>query len=253
MALLSSGKPIPVFDVRQRRLIPEVMDQPGLDVARHVAALHGLARINRVSGSDRILWPPLLALARTLSGRPLRVLDVATGAGDVLIQLARRAHRAGVGLDVAGCDRSPTALEHARASAEAHGIPTRFFPIDALADPLPDGFDAVVCSLFLHHLTATEAVVLLRRMADAARHLVLVNDLRRSLGGLVLAHLACRLLTRSPVVHTDGPRSVTAAFTPEELAGLAADAGLAGATVVRRWPCRMLLTWHRPSPPRSRG
>jgi SAM-dependent methyltransferase len=226
------------------------MDQPDLDTARHAAALRGLARINRVSGSDRILWPPLAALARTLGGRPLRVLDVATGAGDVPIRLARRARRAGVALELAACDRSSTALDHARQSADRHSVSIRLFPIDALADSLPDGFDAVICSLFLHHLTAADAVSLLRRMADAAGRLVLVNDLRRSAGGLLLAHLACRLLTRSPVVHTDGPRSVAAAFTPAELAGLAADAGLAGAAVARRWPCRMLLSWHRPTPPR---
>jgi hypothetical protein len=87
----------------------------------------------------------------------------------------------------------------------------------------------------------------LRRMADAAGRLVLVNDLCRGATGLALAHLACRLLTRSPVVHTDGPRSVAAAFTPTELAGLAAEAGLTGATVTRHWPCRMLLSWRRPS------
>src|SRR2546423_3850622 len=112
------------------------MDQPDLDVARHVAALRGLARINWVSGSDRILWPPLAALAQTLGGRPLRVLDVATGAGDVPIRLARRARRAGVTLDLAACDRSPTALDHARRAADAQGVPIRFFEIDALADPL---------------------------------------------------------------------------------------------------------------------
>jgi hypothetical protein len=51
------------------------------------------------------------------------------------------------------------------------------------------------------------------------------------------------LLTTSEVVHTDGPLSVEGAFTPEEVLDLAHRAGLRGASVVRRWPFRYLLTW----------
>jgi hypothetical protein len=49
------------------------------------------------------------------------------------------------------------------------------------------------------------------------------------------------------VVHVDAVRSVEAAFTIGELESLAADTGMEGATVVRRFPARMLLAW-RPSP-----
>ena len=58
--------------------------------------------------------------------------------------------------------------------------------------------------------------------------------------------LGCRVLSRSPVVHVDGPRSARAAWTVTELRGLAERAGLAGASVERRLPCRMLLDWSRP-------
>jgi hypothetical protein len=44
----------------------------------------------------------------------------------------------------------------------------------------------------------------------------------------------------------DGPLSVRAAFTPSELRGLAQEAGLTGAKVSRRFPCRLLLEWKRP-------
>jgi 2-polyprenyl-3-methyl-5-hydroxy-6-metoxy-1,4-benzoquinol methylase len=229
----------------QRRRRPEVMDQPGLDPARHAHALRGLARINFFSGSAGILWPPLLALARRLGTRRLRVLDLATGGGDVPVRLWRRAARAGLDWQVAGCDKSPVAVEQARARAARAGAPVTFFTHDALHGGALPGHDAVTCSLFLHHLDEDDAVRLLRRMAGAG-DLVLVNDLVRGLAGLALAHLATRLLTTSGVVHTDGPRSVESAFTLEEARALAGRAGLAGATVVRRWPCRFLLTWSRP-------
>ena len=83
-------------------------------------------------------------------------------------------------------------------------------------------------------------------MGAAARRAVLINDLARSTAGLMLAHVATRLLTRSPVVHVDGPRSVEGAFTAEEARQLAERAGLHGSTVGRRWPFRYLLMWRRP-------
>jgi 2-polyprenyl-3-methyl-5-hydroxy-6-metoxy-1,4-benzoquinol methylase len=234
------------FDLRQRRREPELMDQPGLDERQHVQALRGLERINRWSGSARILWPPVHALLQQQAPRGVRLLDVATGAGDVPLSLWGKARRAGLPLQVAGCDRSPVAVAHAGRRAEERQVEAHFFECDVLNSPLPDGYDVIVSSLFLHHLDDEEALQLLRTMAQAAGRLVLVNDLRRSAGGLLLAHLGTRLLSRSRVVHTDGPLSVAAAFTPAEALDLTRRAGLTGARVWRRWPFRFLLTWQRP-------
>src|SRR5437762_14296715 len=82
--------------LRQRRLEPELMDQPDLAVGQHRQALRGLARINAWSGSARILWPELAALARRLHPAPLRILDVASGEGELPIRLWKRARRAGL-------------------------------------------------------------------------------------------------------------------------------------------------------------
>jgi SAM-dependent methyltransferase len=229
---------------RQRR--PEIMDQPDLNPERHIRALRALARINFLSASAGILWRELAALARRMAPHVPRVLDVATGGGDVPIRLWRRARRLGLELRIEGCDISPVALEHARAAAAGFAAPLRFFEHDALSGSPVEGYDAVFCSLFLHHLDEEQAATFLRHMADSASQLVLVNDLERSRIGLLLAHVAGRLLTTSDVVHVDGPRSVEGAFTLEEARALAERAGLAGARVSWRWPFRWLLSWRRP-------
>jgi 2-polyprenyl-3-methyl-5-hydroxy-6-metoxy-1,4-benzoquinol methylase len=234
-------------DMRQRRLQPEVMDQPDLDRRLHVEALRGLERINLISGSARILWPALRQLARQAGPEGVRVLDVATGAGDVPIRLWQRARKAGLPLRIDGCDRSGRAVAHARQRAEQRQADVTFFEWDALQGPLPEGYDALISSLFLHHLDDEQAVGLLGRMAAAARRLLLINDLERSLAGFLLAYLGTRVLSGSPVVHTDGPLSVAAAFTRDEALALGHRAGLSGAVVQRRWPFRYLLTWSRPS------
>jgi 2-polyprenyl-3-methyl-5-hydroxy-6-metoxy-1,4-benzoquinol methylase len=226
------------------------MDQPDLDPKQHAHALVGLGRINSLSRSSGILFASLIALQQRLRTDRLKILDVAAGGGDIPIRLWQRAARSGLDWRIAGCDVSPVAVEHARARALANDTPVHFFIHDALAAPLPGSYDAVVCSLFLHHLDEDQARALLRAMANlqgGGPSLVLVNDLNRSLYGLLLAYLATRLLTTSKVVHTDGPRSVRAAFTPSEALALAEQAGLHGAVVKRRWPCRWLLSWSRPT------
>jgi 2-polyprenyl-3-methyl-5-hydroxy-6-metoxy-1,4-benzoquinol methylase len=224
---------------------PEIMDQPDLDPQRHLLALRGLARINFISGSARILWPEL-ALAAKNSAAPLRVLDIATGAGDVPIRLWQRAKRAGLPITFAGCDLSSTALQHARHAAGLAGADIQFFEQDILKNGIPAGFDVITCSLFLHHLDDAEIIPVLRSMRQAAGRLVLINDLSRSRFGYLLAWFGSRILSRSDVVHVDGPLSVRAAFTPEEALLLAEEGGMTGAKVVRRWPCRFLLSWRRP-------
>lgn len=229
-----------------RQLEPEIMDDPALDEARHLSALRGLRRLNRVSGSAGILWAPIRRFLEMSPRQACRVLDIATGAGDIPIELWRRARRAGVSLHVAGCDKSPRAVAYARQCAVAVGIDAEFFTLDALSAPIPPGYDIIISSLFLHHLDEEQAVQVLQGMARATGRLVLVHDLVRRPAGLALAYVGTRLCSASPVVRHDGPQSVRAAFTLEEVSALARRAGLVGATVVPRWPCRYLLIWRRP-------
>jgi 2-polyprenyl-3-methyl-5-hydroxy-6-metoxy-1,4-benzoquinol methylase len=230
---------------RHRR--DEIMDRPDLEEGRHFHALRDLGRINSWSGSARILWAPIHHLAKETGLRSLTVLDVASGAGDVPIRLIRKASRAGVSLQMEGGDISPRAVAFARESAARAKVDIQFFQIDALAHDLPRSYDVVTCSLFLHHLEEERAVKLLGNLARAARRMVLVSDLVRSGSALIAAFLATRVLSTSDVVRTDGPWSVEAAFTVDEVVALAERAGLAGATVAKHGPFHLLLTWRRPA------
>jgi 2-polyprenyl-3-methyl-5-hydroxy-6-metoxy-1,4-benzoquinol methylase len=241
---------MPGSSLRERHLQPEIMDRPDVDPGAHHRALDAIARINVISASSLILWPPIRDLCRERqragNARSVRVLDIATGGGDVPVRTWRRARRKGLSLEVAGCDFSPVAVEHARATATRKQADVTFFPLDLLADPIPAGYDVITCSLFLHHLTEEQAVTILAKMREAAGTLALVNDLARSRLGWWAAYLGTRALTRSPIVHFDGVVSVEGAFTPEEALAVAHKAGWDGATVRRKFPFRYLLSWRRP-------
>ena len=233
------------LDLRTRHLQAELMDDPSLDGVSHEQALTGLRRINWWSRTDVAVWR---AIRRNLTGdsfdRPISVLDIASGGGDLAIRLSIRAERAGIPLNIEGCDISQTAIQFATRQALASNCANiRFTLCNALQEPLPQAqYDVVMCSLFLHHLKVEDAVLLMEKMKTAARSLVLIDDLQRTRLGYSLAWLGCRLLTRCHVVHVDGPMSVEGAFTIDETKKLAERAGIGNAIFETHWPERFIMT-----------
>ncbi len=226
---------------------PEVMDQPGIDPLDHRHALNGLKRVNLLSGTPQRIWDASQPIWQSSSR--IRILDLACGGGDVTLGLAKLAQRSGRDVEIIGWDKSDTATATATEQAAHDQLSNvRFAVHDVLTDPIePQSFDLVYCTLFMHHLSLEEAIALLKRMSDATRNMLIVDDLRRTQLGYWLAWWGCHLLTRSKVVHIDGPRSVRAAFTESEAKSIAQQAGLNQVKFQRHWPQRFLMSWNRPS------
>jgi len=222
------------------------MDDPELDVARHDHALRGLARINFLSRTVGALWGALAPLREASRGAKLRILDVASGGGDVPIGLWRRFRRAGADVEIVGTDVSGAAVAFAAHRAQAVSASVEFRRLDVVDCEFPTGFDAITCSLFLHHLDDGDAERLLTRLRAASPRTIVIDDLDRSQWGHFLARVVPRLLSRSDVVHVDATRSVEGAFTVDEIRALATRCGLVGARIVRRFPCRWSLAWSAP-------
>jgi 2-polyprenyl-3-methyl-5-hydroxy-6-metoxy-1,4-benzoquinol methylase len=228
----------------QRQLKPELMDDPQLDRLAHVRALRGLSRIFQISG----VWPalrPFIANVPT-QDRPLSILDVATGGGDLpraIATWARTHHRK---VEIHGCDISRTALAFARLRSIRTHAEISFFKHDVNVS-LPQKYDVIICNLLLHHLDESSAVSFMGRLGEATNQLLLIDDLCRTVTGLALCYLGTRALSRSKIVHYDGPQSVRAAFSPTELAQLAKEAGLQNVQIKRHWPQRQLLIYRKPT------
>ena len=232
--------------MRKRALQPELMDDPAIDQREHRLALQGLRVLNRVSNAKGPILREIRKEVLRDQRQSISILDIATGSGDLPIALGRALQTSAVKAELHGCDMSETALAVGREQSEEAGIPVHFHQIDVLHDPIPE-VDVVTCALFLHHLEEDDAIRLLERLSRAARRLLILSDLRRCSSGLALARLVPRLLTRSHVVHIDGPRSVEGAFTPVELDLLCKKAGLANFRIRSIFPARMLLLWKPPA------
>lgn len=237
---------VPVWpDLNKRNRQPELMDNPNLDERLHQRALKGLSRVNWITRTHRLLWKPIEIYCRKNQLNSISVLDLGCGSGDLLVWLQNQAREQGIELKITGCDLSSLALDTARQRAAQEKIDSHFLQIDVLKDVLPADHDVIVCSLFLHHLENYDVMKLLKRMTEAANHLVVAQDLLRSRWGYLMCWAGTKLISRSPVVHVDGPLSVAGAFTLTEIQELAEQAGLTGCQISRHWPERFIFTWQR--------
>lgn len=95
-------------------------------------------RLKELAGPSAAAWTQVLQ-ARLPQARPLRILDVGTGAGFFAILLARLGH------EVTGIDMSADMLHEAKCNALAAGVTAHFMKMDAQKPDFAEGaFDVVV-------------------------------------------------------------------------------------------------------------
>jgi len=234
-----------ISDLNKRDLRPEIMDDLTLDASCHEKALCGLERINTLSLAAHSFWKPIHSQFVKTGQKPFHVLDIACGGGDITRRLAQKARAEKLPIIFEGCDFNPQAVDYAKRQAQAKSLSVNYFTFDALRDPIPDRFNAVMSSLFLHHLSENEIILFFKNFLASQARLLIISDLKRSWGAWLLASIATRLLSTSPVVHQDGPQSVQGALTPDEALALAHKSGLTTAQVAAAWPMRYLLTYRR--------
>lgn len=210
---------------------PEIMDQPGVDRAELASALGFLRLVNRrLAGVHSLLKHLERWSVRWPAGRPVTLLDVATGSADVPVAAVRWARRRGFDLRVTGVDLHETTLELAgeylRTCPDvADAITLR--RADALAlDALfaPRSFDYAHAGLFLHHLPDPLVPKALAQLDLAARAGLVWNDLIRSRRNYLAAHVLT--LGRPRILRHDATVSVRAGFTKGEVLAIAEQLGL---------------------------
>ncbi len=220
---------------------PEILDRPDNSPADLKAAMRDIRLTNRWLGGNKSLLGALDPFLGPGTA-PLEILDIGTGGGDLPLEMVRHARRKGRQVRVTAIDRE------ARIAALAHRA-VRDQPevdvvcADALRLPFADrSFDLVTASLFLHHFSFDDLVLLLDRFRHLARRAVVVNDLRRHRIPWFFIYLVSRLTLRHPMYAHDAPLSVLRGFTASELQQAARRAGAREARVGRRWPYRLVLT-----------
>jgi hypothetical protein len=202
--------------------VPEQMDvvtSPGPELKED---LRNLEKLNLWFGSHALV----LGFCRRwfLPGQRYRVIDLATGYGDIPRVMVRWARAHEVSLQIEARDFSEATLALAReASVDYPEI--HFAPADVLLWQPELSADAVLFSLALHHFSEKDATDILRRLAASGIPRVLVADLCRCRRLQFGVWLLTALLMRNPMTRHDARLSVRRAFSAPEMRALAAAAG----------------------------
>src|SRR6266853_3955110 len=154
----------------------ELMDRPQPVSAELENDLENIRELNRWFGSYALMS---LFLSRWIKpGARLRIVDLATGSGDIPRLVAEYGRKVGAQLRIDALDRQSATLEIARKLSARYPEIT-FVEGNVLEWDAAEPYDLVFCTLALHHFSDDDAVRLLQRCRELSRKSVLVSDLHR--------------------------------------------------------------------------
>src|ERR1700693_1076493 len=152
----------------------ELMDRPQPVSAELESDLENLRELNRWFGSYALIS---MFLSRWIKpGARLRIVDLATGSGDIPRLIAEYGRKIGAELQINALDRQSATLEIAKGLSARYPEIT-FVEGDVLEWEPTEPYDMVCCTLALHHFSEDDAVRVLQRCCKLSRKFVLVSDL----------------------------------------------------------------------------
>jgi 2-polyprenyl-3-methyl-5-hydroxy-6-metoxy-1,4-benzoquinol methylase len=200
----------------------ELMDRPQPVSIELEHDLRSIRQLNCWFGSHRLIRHFVRRWIRP--GARMRIVDLATGSGDIPRLIVDLARKMGANVEVDAVDRQSATLEIARELSS--GYPEiSYVEGNILEFEPPHRYDIVLCSLALHHFSEEDAACVLRRCRELSRKFVLVSDLRRGRLGTIGVHLLTALIFRAPMTRYDARLSAARSFSFAELDHLALRGG----------------------------
>ena len=210
----------------ERSRATELMDTEPVSFEEFRHTLQQLEVINRWTFTYRptIRWLDRLVRARR-PDRPISILDIGFGHGDMLRRIAAWAERRSVPVRLSGIDLNPFSTRAAALATPAE-LQIRYETGNAF-DIAPDReLDIVISSQLTHHLSDAELVRFITWMDRQARIGWLINDLHRHPIPYHFIGTATRLVAANRLIRHDAPVSVARGFTRREWRRLLDESGV---------------------------
>lgn len=222
-----------------RTIADELMDADDLDPAVYDAVLTDLAKVNTLTMARRPTLAFLARISRVNPGKPLKILDVGYGDGDMLRTIHRWGQARDVELTLVGIDLNP------KSAAVANGATPAEMAIDYrtgdYATLAGETYDVILSSIVVHHMTHTQLIAFLRFMQAEAGMGWLVNDLHRHRFAFHGFPLLATIMRWHPIVKHDGQLSIARSYRPAEWLPILAEAGITTARIFRAFPFRLCV------------
>jgi 2-polyprenyl-3-methyl-5-hydroxy-6-metoxy-1,4-benzoquinol methylase len=224
----------------------EYLDRPDVSEKKKLSIVRGVHVMNTVSLSYRrfltFLRPEIEAITKR-TGRPARILELASGAGGFALALASLAKKRGLEVEVTGSDIVPLYVTTATKAATARGIPATFRLIDALDMSAIDtgAYDIVFIAQSTHHFSPGQIARMIRESRRVATTSFVSIDGWRSLH-MVAIVAGTSILSMQPALIHDAVVTARKFYSEPELrlfAQLAVPE--ANVHIARIWPLNSVL------------
>lgn len=218
---------------------PEIMDDLTCTGEVLFQTLRELDTINKWLGGNSVTLEGVQKLLeRRPELNPVSLADLGCGGGGMLRQLQRLAERKGKIFYLTGVDANPNVVKYARRQLQdLSGV--NLAEQDVLSDEFnQQKFDIVIATLFLHHFSLEQLVLIVSRLKTQVRIGFVINDIHRHWLAFYSIRFLTKYFSRSSMVRYDAPLSVLRAFSKKELINIMERAGVAEYTIRWRWAFR---------------
>jgi len=183
----------------------EYLDQPDYPPEQKLHLVRLLHELNKAYFSYHrflhYLRPSIARLSQQL-GRPVRGLELASGSGELTMELARLAQKRGLPVEITGSDIVPAYVEDANERAEQRGLPARIIELNAFDMSTLDGsYDLMFITQSIHHFSAGQLARMIAQAGAAGAHELVGIDGRRCVSNLVILPMTVSLWRTPHFVH----------------------------------------------------
>ena len=222
----------------QRSREKEIMDD--LDCSGPVLeqTLRELKTINRWLGGNKVTTQGLSEVVQRFPQERYSRVDLGCGGGDMLAVMQDWAQQEQVSMQLIGADANAHTI--ALAQQRQQQLQDIRWQVANVFDPafFEEQVDIATCTLFTHHFTDEELVILFQGLKQKVRLAIVINDLHRH----PLAYYSIKWLTswfsKSPMVQNDAALSVLRSFRRNDWESIFKQAGLSQVHIRWCWAFR---------------
>lgn len=204
--------------------------------------LKELKTINKLLGGNHVTTSSLKQIMNKYPQESYSIADIGCGGGDMIRVMADWAKRKKVNCRFTGIDANPNIIRLAKINlSDSSNVA---FETQNVFDGsfLEEKVDIVTCTLFTHHFTDEELLLLLSSFKKKAKLGVVINDLHRHPIAYYSIKFLTGLFSNSTMVKNDGPLSVLRSFRKSELANILKTSGITEFEIKWKWAFRWRVT-----------
>lgn len=233
---------MPLFLSHRNGELTEWMDRPDCDEVLLNNTYRQFKTINFLLSGWSTIYKNQLKPFIKKKNRPVTLLDVGCGGGDIIRLLWKLAEKDGLNVHFTGIDPDQRAINYL--TEQEHPRNIRFLPVTTtnLAER-NEKFDIVISNHLIHHLTEAQLESVCQETEKLCEGIALFSDIERSDIGYAAFSTIAPLLFRNSYIVKDGLISIKKSYRKKELAPIVPD----GWSVQRKFPFRLLAVYQNHS------